>query len=66
MQEDQAALATFNQTYQISLLNEEKDLTVHRLSDARANLYENQASLGARPEKKYKRWLRREKSYRLV
>jgi succinoglycan biosynthesis transport protein ExoP len=46
VQEDQAALATFNQTYQISLLNEEKDLTVHRLSDARANLYENEASLG--------------------
>jgi len=46
VQEDQAALATFNQTYRISLLNEEKDLTVHRLSDARANLYENEASLG--------------------
>jgi succinoglycan biosynthesis transport protein ExoP len=46
VQEDQAALATFNQKYQISLLTEEKDLTVHRLSDARANLYENEASLG--------------------
>jgi uncharacterized protein involved in exopolysaccharide biosynthesis len=46
VQEDQAALATFNQRYQISLLTEEKDLTVHRLSDARANLYENEASLG--------------------
>jgi uncharacterized protein involved in exopolysaccharide biosynthesis len=46
VKEDQAALASFNQTYQIALLNEEKDLTVHKLSDARANLYENEASLG--------------------
>jgi polysaccharide biosynthesis transport protein len=51
LQEDQAALATFNQTYQISLLNEEKDVTVHKLSDAQANLYENEASLGEAAKK---------------
>ena len=46
LQGDQGALAAFNETYQISLLNEEKDLTVHKLADARAALYENEASLG--------------------
>ena len=45
LQEDQAALANFNQKYQVTSMNEEKDVTVHKLSDARAALYENVADV---------------------
>lgn len=45
LQEDQAALANFNHANQTALMLEEKDVVVHRLSDARAALYENVASL---------------------
>jgi len=42
---DQAALAKFNQANQVSLLSEEKDVIIHKLSDARAALYDNEANL---------------------
>jgi uncharacterized protein involved in exopolysaccharide biosynthesis len=45
LQGDQAALAKFNQANQVSLLNEEKDVVVHKLSDARAALYDNEANV---------------------
>ena len=46
LQADQKDLADFNQKYQVTLLSEEKDVIVHRLSDARALLYENEAAIG--------------------
>ncbi len=46
LQNDQRQVAEFNQKYQVTLIGEQKDLTVHRLADAHALLYENQASLG--------------------
>lgn len=42
---DQAALAKFNQANQVSLVDEEKDVVIHKLSDARAALYDNEANL---------------------
>ena len=45
LQNDQARLADFNKKYQITAIGEEKDVTIHRLADARAALYENEASL---------------------
>lgn len=44
LQDDQAQLADFDQKYQVTLLGEEKDVIVHKLADARALLYENEAS----------------------
>lgn len=43
LQEDQAARAKFNQTYQVTSLSEEKNVIVHKLSDTRSALYESQA-----------------------
>jgi uncharacterized protein involved in exopolysaccharide biosynthesis len=51
LQEDQAALANFNQKYQVTSMNEEKDVTVRKLSDARSALYENVASVREAKEK---------------
>ena len=45
LQEDHTALAKFNQTNQVSLLSEEKDVIIHKLSDARAALYDNEANV---------------------
>ena len=45
LQQHQAALAQFNQQNQVALLGEEKDVTVHKLSDTRQALYENVASI---------------------
>ena len=45
LQDDQAALAEFNRANQVSLLNEEKDVIIHKLSDARAALYDNEANV---------------------
>lgn len=44
LQQDQAALAEFNRKYQVTSMSEEKDVIVHKLSDARANVYEIEAS----------------------
>ena len=44
LQDDQAALTAFNEKYQVTSMSEEKDVIVHKLSDARANVYENQAA----------------------
>ena len=44
LQDDQAALTQFNQKYKITLLGEEKDVVLHKLSDARATMYDNEAS----------------------
>jgi uncharacterized protein involved in exopolysaccharide biosynthesis len=46
LQQDQAALAAFDQANQVTLMGEEKNVIVHKLSDARSALYENQASVG--------------------
>ena len=46
LQDDQQQLADFNQKYQVTLMTEEKDVTLRRLADARSFLYENEASLG--------------------
>jgi uncharacterized protein involved in exopolysaccharide biosynthesis len=46
LQNDQKQMADFNQKYQVTLIGEQKDVTVHRLADARALLYDNEASLG--------------------
>ncbi len=45
LQQHQAELAQFNQSHQVALLGEEKDVSVHKLSDAREALYENLASI---------------------
>ena len=45
LQGDQAALAKFNRVNRVSLLDEEKDVIVHKLSDARATLYDNEANV---------------------
>jgi uncharacterized protein involved in exopolysaccharide biosynthesis len=44
LQEDQVALAAFNQVNRVTLMSSEKDELVHKLADARANAYEAQAS----------------------
>ena len=44
LQEDQGKLAEFNKNYQVAQLAEEKDVVAHRLSDAHAVLYENEAA----------------------
>ncbi len=45
LQGDQAALAKFNRANRVSLLDEEKDEIIHKLSDARAALYDNEANV---------------------
>ena len=45
LQGDQAALAKFNRANRVSLLDEEKDVIIHKLSDARAALYDNEADV---------------------
>jgi uncharacterized protein involved in exopolysaccharide biosynthesis len=44
LQEDQAALALFNQQYRVTSMSGEKDELVHKMADARANAYETVAS----------------------
>ncbi len=46
LQDDQAQLADFSQKYQVTLMTDEKDVIMRRLADARALLYDNEASLG--------------------
>jgi uncharacterized protein involved in exopolysaccharide biosynthesis len=41
LQEDQAALAKFNQVNRVTSLNDEKDVLIHKLADAQASLYDN-------------------------
>jgi uncharacterized protein involved in exopolysaccharide biosynthesis len=45
LQDDQTKLADFNRQYQVTLMNEEKEVTVRRLAETQSLLYENQASL---------------------
>lgn len=44
LQEDQAALAAFNQQYRVTSMTSEKDELVHKMADARASAYESEAS----------------------
>jgi uncharacterized protein involved in exopolysaccharide biosynthesis len=44
LQEDQVALAAFNQEYRVTSMSGEKDEIVHKMADARANVYETEAS----------------------
>jgi uncharacterized protein involved in exopolysaccharide biosynthesis len=44
LQEDQAALAAFNQEYRVTSMSSEKDELVHKLADARGSVYETEAS----------------------
>ncbi len=44
LQQDQATLTEFNQKYKVTLLSEEKDVLLHKLADARATMYDNEAS----------------------
>jgi uncharacterized protein involved in exopolysaccharide biosynthesis len=44
LQEDQAALAAFNQQYRVTSMSGEKDELVHKMADARASAYETEAS----------------------
>jgi uncharacterized protein involved in exopolysaccharide biosynthesis len=44
LQEDQVALAAFNQEYRVTSMSSEKDELVHKMADARANAYETEAS----------------------
>jgi uncharacterized protein involved in exopolysaccharide biosynthesis len=44
LQQDQVALAAFNQEYRVTSMSGEKDELVHKMADARANAYETEAS----------------------
>jgi uncharacterized protein involved in exopolysaccharide biosynthesis len=44
LQEDQVALAAFNEEYRVTSMSGEKDEIVHKMADARANVYETEAS----------------------
>jgi hypothetical protein len=44
LHEDQVALAAFNQEYRVTSMSGEKDEIVHKMADARANVYETEAS----------------------
>ncbi len=44
LQEDQVALAAFNQKHRVTLMTNEKDELVHKLADARASVYDAEAS----------------------
>ena len=61
LQDDQGKLAEFNKNYQIAQLAEEKDVVAHRLSDAHAVLYENEAATRERLRKRFKQWPGNEK-----